>query len=596
MKKIFKTFIFLGLLASVTSCKKYLDVNTDPNNVTSATPDLILPQALAATAGLTSNTFSLTYGGDLGGYIANAGGVSGYGNFWTFTFNSGDFNGLWSSTFDNLQDYQYILNNSTTTGDYKFYNAVARLMKSYDYLKLVDAYGDVPYTQALQGAAVLTPAYDTGQAVYKACLADIDLAITTFKSGAAASNVSLAPNASGAIDVTVYSPTNATSTSNKPMSYNSAALLNGYDMTKWIQFANTIKLRALIRIQKADAATFASYKAAMAALLPTDFISGDVLINPGYLQQSGKQNPLWNGFGWTYVGNGSTTSYLPTKFAVAFYDGTKLSDGVQSRTSAGVVTYKDAGRGNLIYRDYFFKNQLGFQSTDATLLPIAPTGGPWYPGQSGNGSPTKLAATGYGIMKGFDQGSVMISAAESYFLQAEGSLIGLTNTGSALTLFESGITASYAYLDKDHTDALVSSIPYIPAPAVVTPATQLAAYKAANATSYLVNFNLAGTAAQQLEAIITQKYIALNMLNCDEGWNEYRRTLYPVSVPPSATANAASPTLSFAPNAVSITTPRSDGLAGRIIYPSSETSYNTANVPAVNTSSSLVFWDARPKN
>jgi len=596
MKKIFKTFIFLGLLASVTSCKKYLDVNTDPNNVTQATPDLILPQALASTASLTSNTYNMTYGGDLGGYIANAGGVSGYGNFWTFTFNSGDYGGLWSGTFDNLQDYQYILNNSTTTGDYKYYNAVARLMKSYDYLKLVDAYGDVPYSQALQGAAIVAPAYDTGASVYKACLADIDLAISTFKSASVASNYSLASFGTATVDITVYSSITGTA-SNHPMSYNATTLLNGYDMTNWIKFANTVKLRALIRIQKADVTTFNSYKAAMAALTTNDYISSDVLINPGYLQQSGKQNPLFTTYVYSNTGSGGTTSYLPTKFVVAFYDGTKLTDGKQSRTSAGVVTYTDAGRGNLIYRDYFLKNQLGFQSTDATQLPISPTAGNWYVGAAGNGNPTKLAALGYGVFKGFDQGTMIMSAAESYFLQAEGSMIGLTSTANTpLSLFEQGITASYAYLDKDHTETIVTSLGYTTPIATITPATQLATYKANNPTSYLVNFALATTPAQQLEAIITQKYIALNMLNNDEGWNEYRRTLYPVSIPPSATANAASPTLSFAPNFVSITTPRSDGLAGRIIYPSSETSYNAANVPAVNTSTSLVFWDARPKN
>jgi hypothetical protein len=573
MKKIFKTFIILGLVASSTSCKKYLDVNTNPNDVTTATPDLIMPQALAATGALSYTFNGPAYGMDLGGYIANAGGVGGFGNFWTFVFNSGDANGLWTGTFDNLQDYQYILNNTSTTGDYKNYNAVARLMKAFDYLRLVDAYGDVPYTQALQGAANLTPAYDKGADVYKACITEIDNALTQLKVAPTATTVSLASNPAGKVDVTVYS----TNTTNNVLSYNSSALLNGKDMTNWIKFANTIKLRALIRIQNVAALSsfYATEKATMTALTTADFISADVLINPGYVQQSGKQNPLWNGLAWSYTGTNSTASYLPSTFVTAFYNGVKLTDGKKAAPST--TTPSDDGRGNLIYRDYQHSNQLGFQSTS---LVANPTGGEWYVGTSGNGAPSGLAATGYGVQKGFDQGQPLITAAESYFLQAEAAMIGLIS-GTPATLFDNGITASFAYLDKDHLDVVATRFNIT---------TQVATYKADNPTSYLVNFALATTNAQRLEAIITQKYIALNTLNSDEGWNEYRRTLYPLSNP----AGNASQT--FAASFQTNTSPRADKLAGRILYPSSEYSLNTANVPVVNVNSTLVFWDARPTN
>jgi hypothetical protein len=49
MKKI-NTLLFAGLVLLSISCNKQLDINTDPNTATSATPDLILPQALTATA------------------------------------------------------------------------------------------------------------------------------------------------------------------------------------------------------------------------------------------------------------------------------------------------------------------------------------------------------------------------------------------------------------------------------------------------------------------------------------------------------------------------------------------------------------------
>jgi len=581
MKKIVKTFIILGMIAAAaTSCKKYLAVNNNPNDVTSATPDLILPQALASTAAL-SNTFNgATYGMDLGGYIANGGGVGGFGNFWTFVFTNSDANTVWSGTFDNLQDYQYILNNTAATGPLKNFNAIARTMKAFDYLRLVDAYGDVPYTQALMGTANLTPAYDKGPDVYKACITELDNALVSFKAANAATTVTVASNSNGVIDITKYS----TNTTNVPLGGSS-----GLDMTNWIKFVNTLKLRALIRIQNVAAlkSTFDAEKAAMASLTSADFIAADVLMNPGYVQQNGKQNPLWNSLAWSYTGTNATKNYVPSTFMVAFYNGTKLTDGKKAAPSTTIPA--DNGRGNLIYRDYLHNVQLGFQSTNATLNPANPTGGEWYVGTNGNGSPTALSATGYGVEKGFDQGQPIMLAAESYFLQAEAAMIGLLpGVGTPATLFDAGITASYAYLDKDHND-IVSSTLYVATNN--TPTTQLANYKASNPTSYLVNFNLATTPAQQLEAIITQKYIAMNTLTSDEGWNEYRRTKYPISIPPSNPASNASN--SFSPSFMTITTPRADGLAGRIVYPSTEYSYNTANVPVVDANTTLVFWDAR---
>ncbi len=47
---------------------------------------------------------------------------------------------------------------------------------------------------------------------------------------------------------------------------------------------------------------------------------------------------------------------------------------------------------------------------------------------------------------------------------------------------------------------------------------------------YFGDITQATSKEQQLEAIITQKYIANNMINGLEAWNEYRRTHYPAIV------------------------------------------------------------------
>jgi hypothetical protein len=118
----------------------------------------------------------------------------------------------------------------------------------------------------------------------------------------------------------------------------------------------------------------------------------------------------------------------------------------------------------------------------------------------------------------------------------------------------------------------------------LNPVADAAQYQLDNAGSYLVNFTLATTTAQQTEAIITQKYIALNFINSQEPWNEYRRTKYPTSA-----AVTSDPTKSFASLLSQSTRP--DHLPTRILYPASEYSYNAANVPTgISPYTSLIFW------
>jgi hypothetical protein len=107
-------------------------------------------------------------------------------------------------------------------------------------------------------------------------------------------------------------------------------------------------------------------------------------------------------------------------------------------------------------------------------------------------------------------------------------------------------------------------------------------YNEANSSNYFVNFDLATTTEKQIEAIITQKYIALNFVHSHEGWNEYRRTGYPAISGTGATSTFAS--------IVSQST-RADRLPSRILYPATEIAYNGANVPqGINSFTSLIFW------
>jgi hypothetical protein len=525
MKKT--TILSLAAIAllSASSCKKYLDINKNPNAATSATPELILPQALVYTAG-NANSYN-TYGAELGGYSANAGGYGGFGSNWTYDFGPNDYSGLWSSTYDVLNDFQNVINTTAKDATHLYYNGIARIMKTYNFELLVDAYNNVPYAQALNGLSnVVSPKYDDAKTIYPELANQLDSAIAIIKQGQASATQS------------------AITSANDP--------IFGGDPVSWIQFANTIKLRLIIRAS--GTASFSN-----TTFDNNGFLTKDAIVNPGYAKVSGQQNPSWNTWVKTYDGTAGNRAWMPCTFAFAFYNGGKLTDN---------------GRGNVIY--YKFpatpNNQLG---VGTTAVPSAPTdANAWY-----SGDVSSLGNTA-GIMKGLNMGEPLVLAAESWFLQAEAQVRGIIG-GTAQTSFNNGIEASFNYLyllpdDKTYgKDASNNTL---------DPVADFAQYQADNAGSYLVNWSLATTQAKQIEAIITQKYIAVNFINSQEGWNEYRRTGFPVS-----STSTTDPNKSMVSTLSQST--HSDKLPTRILYPASEYSYNANNVPqGISPYTSTIFW------
>ena len=516
MKKL-STFLLIGVAMLGTSCKKFLDVNNNPNQAISATPQLLLPQALTATA-IDLNGFN-TYGALLGGYGANAGGIGGFGSTVTYAFSSSDYQGLWNNTYNNLQDYKTILDQTDGKVEYSYFNAVARIMKAHGFQLLVDTYNDVPYFDALKGPNNLTPKYTDAKVIYKDLADELDKAIATIDAGNAAS---------------VVTPLGNTD------------VMFGGDMTKWKQFANTLKLRLIIHAS--GKVTFSN-----TTFTADGFLTDDAQINPGFARDNGKVNPKW--FSWAYSATGSDAphDYMPTTFAMSFYNGTKLND---------------PGRGKALYYQFPATptNRLGYEDNSVAK---SPSGSFWYPGSDRDG---KIAGNATGALKGPDASMPVITAAESYFLQAEAAVRGII-TDDAKTLFNNGILASFTYLYTLPDQTLSGD-----------PSSDFADYLANN-NNYLVNFDLATTLDQKIEAIITQKYIALNMVNSDQAWNDYRRTHYP-SIINNAGATGTQTFASSQSQATSI-----DKLPTRILYPTSEGSYNSANVPkGINQSTSKIFW------
>jgi hypothetical protein len=94
--------------------------------------------------------------------------------------------------------------------------AIIEICNVYAYQILVDAFGNVPYTEALMGSDNSRPKYDDAYTIYKDLLTRLDAAIADMNTANA--------------------------------SFGSADVMYGGDVTKWKQFAASLKLRIGLRL------------------------------------------------------------------------------------------------------------------------------------------------------------------------------------------------------------------------------------------------------------------------------------------------------------------------------------------------------------
>jgi hypothetical protein len=155
----------LGLAGwAATSCSpnSFLDVNASPNNPTVVQPSVQLPTITVGTAFVVGNT--LGRDGDL--FIQHYAGIANQ----PFTEDkyaiSGNYDNEWRGDLygNNLNGAQTLINNNAAN---PAYTGIAKLLKAYNFALTTDMWGDVPYSQALQGLANIHPAFDKQQDIYE---------------------------------------------------------------------------------------------------------------------------------------------------------------------------------------------------------------------------------------------------------------------------------------------------------------------------------------------------------------------------------------------------------------------------------------------
>ncbi|WP_166967689.1 SusD/RagB family nutrient-binding outer membrane lipoprotein [Yeosuana marina] len=214
-----KINIFLILLLTLSfSCNDSLEeVNIDPNTFPSAGDAQVLSSAIGYMGYIVDTDLNYSQSFLWSQYYTWGTGVA-IGNDERYVSTAGDFNGYWQRAYANsLVDLNYITKNSNSAA----YRGIANVLKAYLFQGLVDHFGDIPFTEAISGAiddgSILTPNFDSAETViYPGLVTMLDDAL---------SDLALAESATVGEDDFIY----------------------GGNIAKWIKFANSLKLRVLMR-------------------------------------------------------------------------------------------------------------------------------------------------------------------------------------------------------------------------------------------------------------------------------------------------------------------------------------------------------------
>ncbi|MCQ2118110.1 MAG: SusD/RagB family nutrient-binding outer membrane lipoprotein [Bacteroidales bacterium] len=223
MKKILLSLMCIALLLGTTSCKDWLDVNTDPDS----------PSAETATVDVRLPWIQYYY-------------MYAWGNACFRTNLTTQMFAMASRTATNslLMEWDYAQGHSTTAYQNWFigaacnipylydaadkegashYKAAALIIEAMGSVLMVDLFGEMPHAEACDGAT-LAPSYDDGDVIYATCLLYLDEAISLLSS-----------------------PQDATAT---PLAKGDCWF--GGDANKWKMLAHLMKARMYMTMSKLD--------------------------------------------------------------------------------------------------------------------------------------------------------------------------------------------------------------------------------------------------------------------------------------------------------------------------------------------------------
>jgi len=230
--------IFL-LAMAIISCKKWIDpkINEDPDSVVDVPYNLLLP-AVEVDLGYVLGGMDLR--GITGMWVQHVAGQARQSSTMGKNYNitEADVNNLWGSIYaGDLQDLSIFI--QKTGGTNPQARGVGKVLMAFTLGSTTDLWGDIPYTEALQGNANLKPKYDTQQSIY----ATINTLLTE-----AIADLGTA-NSANAI----------------PLGSSSNDLIYNGDKTKWIAAARSLRARYALHLSNKGTVDYTAVLADCAA-------------------------------------------------------------------------------------------------------------------------------------------------------------------------------------------------------------------------------------------------------------------------------------------------------------------------------------------
>lgn len=313
-----------------------------------------------------------------------------------------------------------------------------------------------------------------------------------------------------------------------------ADVMFGGDAMKWEKFGNTLKLKLAIHQSQVPGFT-------PTAILSTVTAAGYIgagetaSIAPagGFIVSPGKLNPFWAAYKSDAAGVSTNEFYRANNYTMNLLK----------------------GNSDLRYQRYFSPATNDGSYTGVTY------GAP--PSETYNSVRTSNVS-GPGLAVSNTQRQWVLTSVESLFLQAEAIARGWI-PGNAQTAYEAAVRESFTYLGVPNASSIAT--------------TYLAQVDGFGNPNTVTNWAsvAAGTTTQKVAFIAMQKYLSLVGINNLEAWTDYRRLNVPANIP------------------ISVNTARiSNTIPIRLLYSSTEYSYNQANVSAqgtINQFTSPIFWD-----
>lgn len=224
MKKIriagFAVTISAFLLIFNSCTKDFESINKDPNNagLEKAAPEMLLTNAIESA---TDRVQEIFLGEEMGNCWSQHEAKVQYTDEDRYIYRTSVVNSTWTSFYAASGMDVQTLYNVAKAKKHDNYKGVALVLKSYISSVLTDLYGPVPYSKAWTGSSNTLAAYDSQESIYKDIIAKLDTANTIMK-------------VSGS-DI-------------------AGDVLFGNDILKWKKFANSLRMRLILRMSDRDKA------------------------------------------------------------------------------------------------------------------------------------------------------------------------------------------------------------------------------------------------------------------------------------------------------------------------------------------------------